>query len=71
MGEISAASVNQLGGIDKVNQAMSQMASVTQQNVQLADEAAAATQELHEQAADLEAVVRVFKLDPAVADSRG
>ena len=72
MGEISAASVNQLGGIDKVNQAMSQMASVTQQNVQLADEAAAATQELHEQAADLEAVVRVFKLDPAVeAESRG
>jgi methyl-accepting chemotaxis protein len=47
-----------------------QMASVTQQNMQLADEAASATQELHEQAADLEAVVRVFKLDPAAAETR-
>ncbi len=70
MAEISAASSNQLGGIDKVNQAMSQMASVTQQNMQLADQAASATQELHEQAADLEAVVRVFKLDPAAAETR-
>jgi methyl-accepting chemotaxis protein len=67
MAEISAASLSQISGIEKVNQAMAQMAHVTEQNTQLADEAAAATQSLHEQAAGLEAVVREFKLEPAEA----
>ena len=71
MAEINTASQSQLGGIEKVNRAMTDMSNVTQQNMQLADEAAAATQSLHDQAADLEAVVRQFKLEPAVEDSRG
>jgi methyl-accepting chemotaxis protein len=65
MGEISAASANQITGIEQVNAAMGQMDGATRLNAQLVDEAAAATQSLQDQAAQLARVVGVFKLAPA------
>ncbi|MEO8407601.1 MAG: methyl-accepting chemotaxis protein, partial [Oxalobacteraceae bacterium] len=63
MGEISSASREQTSGIEQVNQAISQMDQVTQQNAALVEEAAAAAASLQEQAGDLAQVVGVFKLD--------
>jgi methyl-accepting chemotaxis protein len=65
MGEISAASLHQIAGIEQVNSAMGQMDGTTQQNAQLVDEAAAATQSLQEQAVHLEELVSVFRLTAA------
>jgi hypothetical protein len=63
MAEISAAGEEQSGGIEQVNQAIGQMDQVTQQNAALVEEAAAAAESLKEQAANLAAVISVFKLD--------
>ncbi len=63
MAEITAASVEQSGGIEQVNQAISQMDEVTQQNAALVEEAAAAAESLEEQAQMLASAVRMFKLD--------
>jgi hypothetical protein len=62
MGEISAASEEQSGGIDQVNRAVSQMDEVTQQNAALVEQAAAAAGSLEEQAKQLTRAVAVFKL---------
>ncbi len=62
MDEISAASVEQSAGIDQVNQAITQMDEVTQQNASLVEESAAASTSLEEQAQTLMASVGVFKL---------
>ena len=61
--EISAASAEQSDGIEQVNQAITQMDEVTQQNAALVEEAAAASQSLQEQAQQLEQAVSVFKLE--------
>ncbi|MCU4118007.1 methyl-accepting chemotaxis protein [Variovorax sp. N23] len=63
MGEISAASHEQTQGIEQINQAITQMDQVTQQNAALVEEAAAAAGSLQEQAATLVSAVSVFKLD--------
>ena len=63
MGEISAASEEQSGGIDQVNRAVSQMDEVTQQNAALVEEAAAAAGSLQEQAQQLAEAVAVFKIN--------
>jgi methyl-accepting chemotaxis protein len=63
MQEIASASQEQSLGIDQVNQAVTQMDNTTQQNAALVEEAAAAAQSLSEQAARLEEVVGLFKLD--------
>jgi methyl-accepting chemotaxis protein len=63
MGEITAASFEQSQGIEQVNQAVTQMDDVTQQNAALVEEAAAASQSLQDQARALSEVVSVFKLD--------
>ncbi|NLP65672.1 methyl-accepting chemotaxis protein [Paraburkholderia sacchari] len=63
MGEISAASQEQSGGIDQMARAVTQMDEVTQQNAALVEEAAAAAQSLEDQASRLRAAVAVFKLD--------
>ena len=63
MGEIAAASQEQTLGIEQINQAITQMDQVTQQNAALVEEAAAAAQSLQEQASGLSQVVSVFKLD--------
>ncbi|VVD99260.1 Methyl-accepting chemotaxis protein I [Pandoraea pneumonica] len=63
MGEISAASAEQSGGIEQVNRAVTQMDEVTQQNAALVEEAAAAAGSLEEQANRLKSVVSVFRLE--------
>lgn len=63
MGEITAASVEQSAGIDLVNQAVTQMDEVTQQNAALVEEAAAASESLVDQAVSLMETVSVFKLN--------
>ena len=65
VGEIAVASREQSEGIDQVNQAIVQMDQVTQQNAALVEEAAAATQSLQDQAAELTAAVSIFKIDMA------
>jgi hypothetical protein len=62
MGEISAASEEQSGGIDQVNRAVAQMDEVTQQNAALVEQAAAAAGSLEEQARNLAEAVSVFKI---------
>jgi methyl-accepting chemotaxis protein len=62
MGEITNASDQQSAGIEQVNLAIIEMDNVTQQNAALVEEAAAAAKNLHDQAAELAAVVSVFKL---------
>ena len=68
MGEITAASHEQSTGIEQVNQAVTQMDQVTQQNAALVEEAAAAAAALQEQAGNLAQVVSVFILSD-VADA--
>ena len=53
MGEITAASQEQTSGIEQINQAITQMDQVTQQNAALVEEASAAAQSLQEQAGNL------------------
>ena len=62
MAEIEAASREQTQGIEQINQAITQMDQVTQQNAALVEEAAAAAQSLQEQAGGLSQVVSVFRL---------
>ena len=62
MGEIMAASQEQTAGIEQINQAITEMDNVTQQNAALVEEAAAAAESMQEQAANLSQVVSVFKL---------
>jgi len=62
MDEISRASHEQSGGIAQVNQAVTQMDQVTQQNAALVEEAAAAARALQEQAERMEQAVSVFRL---------
>ncbi|CAM2195642.1 Methyl-accepting chemotaxis protein I [Paraburkholderia kururiensis] len=65
MGEIAAASGEQSRGIDQVSQAISQMDQVTQQNAALVEEAAAASQSLENQGAQLTRAVSFFRVGGA------
>jgi len=65
MGEISSASREQEGGITQINQAITEMDAVTQQNAALVEEAAGAAGSLQEQAEQLAQMVAVFKVDAA------
>jgi methyl-accepting chemotaxis protein len=67
MVEIASASHEQSDGIGQVNQSIIQMDDATQQNAALVEQAAAAAQSLQEQAAMLDQVVGIFKLDEAGA----
>ena len=62
MGEIMSASEEQATGIEQINQALTQMDQVTQQNAALVEEAAAAAESMREQAGALVEAVSVFKL---------
>ena len=55
--DIAAASAEQSTGIEQVNEAITQMDTVTQQNAALVEEAAAASQSMQDQAARLSAAV--------------
>ncbi|MES2102520.1 MAG: methyl-accepting chemotaxis protein [Pseudomonadota bacterium] len=61
--EITAASREQNDGIEQINQAVSNMDNVTQQNAALVEQAAAAAESLKEQAQHLTEVVSVFTTD--------
>jgi len=58
----TAASQEQSAGIDQVNQAVSHMDEITQQNAALVEQAAAASESLQGQAAKLAQLVDTFKL---------
>lgn len=60
--EIAVAGREQSSGIEQINLAIGQMDNVTQQNAALVEEAAAASQSLHQQAELLIQSVGVFKL---------
>jgi methyl-accepting chemotaxis protein len=62
LNEITSASQEQTAGIEQINEAITQMDTVTQQNAALVEEAAAASQSMQDQAARLSAAVSVFKL---------
>jgi len=62
MGEVSASSVEQTAGIEQVNSAIVQMDGVTQQNAALVEQAAAASDSLRDQAAQLRELVSSFKV---------
>jgi methyl-accepting chemotaxis protein len=62
MADIALASQEQNVGIDQINQAITQMDQVTQQNAALVEEAAAAAESMQEQAVHLAQAVDVFKL---------
>jgi methyl-accepting chemotaxis protein-2 (aspartate sensor receptor) len=63
MSEINVASREQSGGIEQVNQAVTQIGEATQQNATIVGEAELAAAELREQAARLAQLVSVFKLE--------
>ena len=67
MGEISAASKEQSGGIEQVNTAVMQMDKITQQNAALVEEAAAAAKSMEEQTETLTAMVSGFVLPAGMA----
>jgi methyl-accepting chemotaxis protein len=63
MRDITAAGQEQEAGIEQINQAVTEMDTVTQQNAALVEQAAAASAALQEQAAQLAQVVSIFRLD--------
>jgi aerotaxis receptor len=67
MSEITTASLEQSNGIGQVNQAISQMDQITQQNAALVEEAASASASLAEQAVRLSQAISVFKLERRVS----
>ena len=70
MAEIAAASNEQSAGIDQVNQAITQMDEVTQQNAAMVEEAAAAAEAMHRQAEMLMNAVSIFKLETGTAHAQ-
>ncbi|MGK5050888.1 methyl-accepting chemotaxis protein [Janthinobacterium sp. RB2P8] len=68
MGEITSASHEQSAGISEVNQAVTQMDDITQQNAALVEQAAAAAESLQEQAQALIKAVAIFRLKDAPPD---
>ncbi|SAK52615.1 methyl-accepting chemotaxis sensory transducer [Caballeronia glebae] len=67
MGEIASASNEQSRGIEQVNQAISQMDEVTQQNAALVEEAAAAAGSMEDQAKQLTTAIGVFRTGQTLA----
>ena len=70
MGEITSASSEQSERIEQVNQAITEMDSVTQQNAALVEQQAAATASLKNLADNLALVVSEFKLDEGHATQK-
>jgi methyl-accepting chemotaxis protein len=70
MAEITAASQKQFSGIEQVNQAITQMDEVTQQNAALVEEAAAAAESMQEQAGTLVQSVGTFRLAGSASTER-
>ena len=64
VGEIASASREQSTGIAQINQAVTQLDGVTQQNAALVEETSAASSALQEQARELASLAASFKLEP-------
>ena len=64
MNEIVASSREQASGIGQVNQAITQMDGMTQQNAALVEESAVATRAMQAQAGQLSQLVALFQLAP-------
>ena len=62
MAEISSATMEQSMGVDQVNQAITQLDNMTQQNAALVEEASAAMESLQDQARQLAQAVSLFKV---------
>ena len=71
IGEIAAASKEQSSGIDQVNQAVTSIDQITQQNAALVEEATAAAKSLEEQSDALVQAVAIFKLAEEKGAARG
>ena len=69
IGEISAAASEQAERISQVNEDVTQLDQMTQQNASLVEESAAASQSMRDQAVRLEDSVSVFKLPEAEGSS--
>ncbi len=67
IGEISAATAEQSKGIGSVNQAVTQLDGMTQQNAALVEESAAAAESLRDQASQLAVVIQAFRLSERAA----
>ncbi|MFA9216152.1 MAG: methyl-accepting chemotaxis protein, partial [Sphingomonadaceae bacterium] len=65
--DITGASEEQRVGIEQVNEAITQMDQVTQQNAALVEQAAAAANAMQDQAAALSEAVQIFRLDVSPA----
>lgn len=65
VGEIATASQEQATGIDQINRGLAQIDKVTQQNTASAEESAAASDELTNQANTLRQLLSRFKIDHA------
>jgi methyl-accepting chemotaxis protein len=63
MAEIAATAGEQAKGIEQVNQAVSLMDKVTQQNAASSEESSAAAAELSGQSTDLQSLVQTFRLE--------
>ncbi len=70
MQQIADASTQQQLGIEQINEAITQMDQVTQQNAALVEEAAAAAAAMQEQSARLADTVAVFRLDGTAPSRR-
>jgi methyl-accepting chemotaxis protein len=76
MGEITAASAEQSTGIEQVNQAITEMDKVTQQNSALVEQATAAAESMREQASGMRELMGTFNLGAGeeagfIAERRG
>ena len=67
MSDITLASQEQSVGIEQVNEAITQMDQVTQQNAALVEEAAAASEAMREQAYALSQLVATFRFEQDTA----
>lgn len=66
--EIASASIEQSQGIDQVNQAVSQMDEITQQNAALAEEASAASVSMSDQSTNMTSLLQFFQFNDEVAN---
>jgi Methyl-accepting chemotaxis protein len=71
MGEISGASREQSTGIEQVNQAVTLMDEVTQQNAALVEQASAAAASLVRQTIELKQRISFFKVRPLAVSLGG
>ena len=70
IGEIAAASQEQVSGVNEVNTSLTNVNNVIQQNSSISEESASASTELSAQATDLQKMVRIFKLTDQVIETR-